>query len=362
MVLIGQKPDQISKLIMAIANQKNKPAGKKKKNSVRTLLQLTISVIFVLLIYGSSDLGSLFNTLRRVSWLTGIAVALLYTFGQIVSAYKWRILFQRVGIQRTFSETLHSYFLGMFVNTFGLGTVGGDVVRGIALRPGKGQRAAALGTVVADRVHGLVVLATIGCIAALFVRPEVFGAFVVPLAAIGIVCLPLAWWFGPKIITAIFPKHHRFGQAASQVAQAFPSKFVPVLTVTLISVFFHFVQIMMVVVIATELNAPLSLGYLCLVVPLANIASALPISINGVGVREAIYVLMLVPIGVPHETAIAFGAIWILAITIVSALGGLIVGPATAKLAERDALKTAEEEVLVKPSPEQFPNKKRAAL
>jgi hypothetical protein len=55
-----------------------------------------------------------------------------------------------------------------------------------------------------------------------------------------------------------------------------------------------------------------------------NILSTLPISWNGLGVRESGYVFFLRPLILSHEQAIAFGAMWLLATTASSAIRGLI--------------------------------------
>ncbi|MCB0360731.1 MAG: flippase-like domain-containing protein, partial [Bdellovibrionales bacterium] len=149
-----------------------------------------------------------------------------------------------------------------------------------------------------------------------------------PLWVVGAIALaPLAlagWLLGPKTLTKLFPPGHRFGNAATQVARAFPHAPRPLLTATAISAAFHCLQIGMHWIIAQELDLPLTLAYLFATVPLVNIAASLPISMNGLGIREAGYLFLFVPVGVEPASAIAFGALWILAVTVVSALAGFV--------------------------------------
>jgi len=65
---------------------------------------------------------------------------------------------------------------------------------------------------------------------------------------------------------------------------------------------------------------------LLLVIPFVNIVCSLPISWNGLGVREKAYTYFLAtaPAIVSYEQAVAFGAIWLLAVTVSSALGGIV--------------------------------------
>jgi hypothetical protein len=62
-------------------------------------------------------------------------------------------------------------------------------------------------------------------------------------------------------------------------------------------------------------------------VPFVNIASSLPISWNGLGVREKSYQTFFVasaPGLMTSEQAIAFGALWLLAVMTTSAIGGIV--------------------------------------
>ncbi|OVE80432.1 hypothetical protein BVY02_00170 [bacterium J17] len=298
-----------------------------KRLSTKFLIRLAVSGLFLWLVYRSVDSKNLLFTLRAISLQGILLIALLYTFGQVISAIKWRIFVQEVGIYRGISQTLKAYFLGMFVNTFGLGTVGGDLARSIALKPSKGERGGALATVVADRVHGLAVLLTIGALGIITVQPAVLGPYAVILACAAVVSLAFAWVWGPKLLVKIFPLEHKHGRSAVLAAEAFPRKIKPFLKATLISVFFHFIQISMNYVIARELGAPLSLAYLIATVPLVNAASSLPLSINGLGIRDAMYLFLFMPVGVSREAAVSFGVIWIVTVTLVSAVGGLALLP-----------------------------------
>ena len=57
-----------------------------------------------------------------------------------------------------------------------------------------------------------------------------------------------------------------------------------------------------------------------------NIASSLPISWQGLGIRENSYIFFLTaaPAIVSKEQAVAFGALWLLAVTVSSAIGGIV--------------------------------------
>jgi hypothetical protein len=59
--------------------------------------------------------------------------------------------------------------------------------------------------------------------------------------------------------------------------------------------------------------------------PLVSIFSALPVSLAGLGIREAGYVWFLSSVsGVPEERAAAFALLWLGVLLVSSAAGGLV--------------------------------------
>jgi uncharacterized membrane protein YbhN (UPF0104 family) len=58
------------------------------------------------------------------------------------------------------------------------------------------------------------------------------------------------------------------------------------------------------------------------VVPLVALAVVLPISINGVGVRENALAVLLAPHGVAAESAVAVGLLWLASQIVTGLIGG----------------------------------------
>lgn len=326
------------------------------KSTLSKLIRPSVSLIALALVVRFIEPSVFLGVISRISFSTIAFVAFLYTLGQLASVVKWSCLLRSSGITRPFSEILASYFLGMFVNTFGLGTVGGDAVRSLAIGRAKGKKATAFATVIADRVHGLTVLSIIGILGVFLANPfegtpsflsfmhdsqltgpmisqnidqsgavETNSVLAIAVGSALFIGLALGWWVGPSLLQKVFPPEHRLGSMVQRIALGFPRQFHVLLEATLLSVVLHALQIVIHVVIARALGVPLPLTLLLAIVPIVNIASSLPLSINGVGVREALYLFFFSARGIPPETAIAFGAIWICAVTIVSAIGGLAV-------------------------------------
>jgi hypothetical protein len=133
------------------------------------------------------------------------------------------------------------------------------------------------------------------------------------------------WIIGPWFLTML-PGHNKVVVKLRQVAAIFPRDIKTISIISAISVVFHCNQILLHALMASALHAEIPLETLFVVIPLVNIASSLPISWNGLGVRENSYMFFLTaaPALVSKEQAAAFGALWLLAVTATSAIGGIV--------------------------------------
>ena len=66
-----------------------------------------------------------------------------------------------------------------------------------------------------------------------------------------------------------------------------------------------------------------SLLHLLVIITLISVITMLPVSLNGLGVREASYVLFFQSIGVPEGIALSVSLLFFFLVTISSLIGGL---------------------------------------
>jgi uncharacterized membrane protein YbhN (UPF0104 family) len=73
-----------------------------------------------------------------------------------IQFYRWYILVRALGLPFTFRNAVRLGLVGLFYNTFLPGSIGGDLVKAFFIAKGQPERkAAAVATVVADRMFGL---------------------------------------------------------------------------------------------------------------------------------------------------------------------------------------------------------------
>jgi glycosyltransferase 2 family protein len=297
--------------------------------TIKQLIKPIISICMLALVLSLVDLSSLVSTMLSVPAFVVVTVVVGYTVGQIISAYKWWLIATAGSIETSYPNALKSYFIGMFANCFGLGTLGGDLTRAVLLANGKSVKAAALASVVADRAHGLAVLALLGTIATACLGTQSLNSVLNPgwvylLVIIG-TTIVVGWLYGPRILLRIVREENPLRKKAEQISEVFPKKTSVVLYITLISAAFHLLQISLHWIMGYGFGLSISWPFLLVTIPFINILSSLPISWNGLGVREASYIFFFASANIlSQEQAITFGAIWLLAVTISSSIGGVI--------------------------------------
>jgi uncharacterized membrane protein YbhN (UPF0104 family) len=264
------------------------------------------------------QVGQAFAKLRAGWWLAAVAALVL---AQLASARRWQLLAAPLGFPRPLGQMTAFYFIGMYFNLVLPTSVGGDVVRAWYLDGRSGRRLGAFACVLLDRLSGLVVLLAVAAAGVVF-SPLVLPAWVKWLvwgacasAALGLACLPLAARLG----TRISPK-------AGQLLRALGAVCSPrlLVTTTLLSVVVQVANVVLVWFVGLAIAAPVPGAYYWVLVPMVSLLTLLPISVNGMGVREGAMVLFLAPLGVGQGLPQTLAFLWFAVTAAVSLAGGLV--------------------------------------
>ena len=258
---------------------------------------------------------------------------LAYLAGQVIKCYRWVLLARPLGFALPFTEYLSYYLMGMFFNLFAPGMVGGDVGRVFYLARGsvqgdeknwKTRAAAATVSVVVDRAIGMAVLVWIAA-AALVAFPEY--AFP-PAIRYSIMALALgsvvAWMLLPAIDRFMRRGGRRHGRQLLAEAARYCSQGKLLVLTVLLSLLVHSIQAGIQLLLGYTLHLDLPWSYCFILYPLVDLITALPVSLNGIGLREGGYLFMLDRIDVGSERAIAFGLLWFFTAAVNALIGGVV--------------------------------------
>jgi glycosyltransferase 2 family protein len=289
---------------------------------VKLVIKLLFSSLLILLVLRSIESDEFIRLAQEISLFELFGVCLCYFFGQTISSVKWWLILKSHVTNLPYPKAFKAYFTGMLVNIIGVGTVGGDMTRAMMVSDASCPKTLSLASVIADRVHGLFVLGSIGTLSiGVFGRAMLPDSLVWGVASLGIVIL-ISWFYGPLLLKSFIRQDHFLRNKVDSFLAAFPRKLSTVAYITLVSATFHVWQISMHQLMAHSIGTHIPWTFLFICVPFVNIFSTLPISWQGLGVRENAYKFFFVPAYLKPEQALLMGMIWIASSTFTSLLGG----------------------------------------
>ncbi|HSE87517.1 MAG TPA: lysylphosphatidylglycerol synthase domain-containing protein, partial [Candidatus Binatia bacterium] len=101
-----------------------------------------------------------------------------------------------------------------------------------------------------------------------------------------------------------------------------------------LSFLLHLIQAWIHLLLGWALQIDIPFSYCIILYPLVGTFAAIPISLNGIGLREGGYIFLLGLIGINAEKGVAFGLLLFLIVAVDSLIGGLLFlmrkGPKTA--------------------------------
>jgi uncharacterized membrane protein YbhN (UPF0104 family) len=104
-----------------------------------------------------------------------------------------------------------------------------------------------------------------------------------------------------------------------------------------LSLLVHFIQSGMQILLGLALGLKIPWSYSFILYPLVGLFSSLPISFNGIGLREGGYLFLLAQIEISAEKAIAFGLLWFAMVALESLVGGVVFVVAKGRRARGDS-------------------------
>ena len=310
------------------------PAPSSRRETLLWIVKITVSAGLLYLLFTRIDVAKVWEHMRDAS-LGWIVFALaIYLVMLLVSTWRWQILLRTQHVEIPFGRLVNSYFAATFANNFLPSNIGGDVIRiADTARPAKSKTLAAA-VVLADRGIGVVGLGFIAACGSTIAahRSEAigpigpalfwFGLGAAVLAGVlviarperlGTLAKPLhvfhAEWVGRRIAT-ITEALHKFRKAPGTIVIAFVASIV----VQALLVGFY-------VAVATALRFSVPIGHMAMLVPVSFLVQMLPISVNGLGVREGTFVGYLAQIGVSKESAVALSLIGAVLVMVFSMAG-----------------------------------------
>ncbi|MEO6222681.1 MAG: lysylphosphatidylglycerol synthase transmembrane domain-containing protein [Vicinamibacterales bacterium] len=286
----------------------------------RWVIRAGVSGVVVAILLSIIPIDAVLHALRRTSPWTWSASVVVFFVGHYLNAWKLRLLLgPSPGLMRA---CVRAQYAGLVANLGLPGLAGGDLVRAAYLVPFTGlKRAATAG--IADRViDTLTVLLLVAVALPLAGTPPGISS-VVQRAGV--------WLAGGAVVVAlaavVLLRSRQFANLADHIGQAWMSLVTrpcALAGAVMISLVVQSAFVMTNVWLAQQVGVTTSLAAWFVAWPLSKLIAVLPISLGGIGVREAALVSLLAPYGAQREAVLASGILW-QAVLIVTGLAGLLV-------------------------------------
>jgi uncharacterized membrane protein YbhN (UPF0104 family) len=271
------------------------------RKPLTTALKIAFSCGLIAWVLHKTDLHSIGQSLLSASpaWL---ALALVMGIaGTLVQAKQWQRLLITVGLNRTIARCLRIVFVGNTFNAILPSSIGGDASRAVYIAERPGEKAPGAAAVALQRLlnfPGMVLLMGIGLIftatsdAAARVRPVALVGAALGLAIVGITLSPLIGRVAASPRLARLPGWKPLSTSL-QVLDGFRSQRAELAAATARGTMFWSLTVLNQWAYIRAVGIHPSLGYTALAVTLVNLATMLPLSINGFGAREGGYIALL---------------------------------------------------------------------
>lgn len=284
------------------------------------IIKSIVSIGLIWYLLSEVEFTAVYASLKSAQPIWLLFAFITLNIGKLLTGYRWQILLEAQGIKILLRSLIASVFVGQFFNSFLPTTIGGDAVRAYDTATQSKESTKSVTSVFIDRLIGVFALTLLAVLALLlgYIIGEDVRFYVLPVFLLFFICS-----FGAIIIynnslieiiirllksfnlTKIADKLNEYSQSFSMLKNK-PRVLIIALIVSIalqinVILFYYFIGV------ALDLNV--SFLYFSIIVPVALIVLLVPFSINGIGIREGIFVFLLTELGVLPKDAIALS--WI---------------------------------------------------
>ena len=290
-------------------------------------LRAIVGIAIVTLLVWRYDARSILRLITRERPSYFAAAIGVYLSTLVLSAYRWRLLAAILRLDAPFTDFLAYRFIATFANTLIPGVAGGDALRAIYLGRRTNHLGKAVTSVLTDRIVGLIGLFWLAASAAIFLRERGLPSVLTTLPILtGLIALAL-FVASPLIIRFVQVMPSRLSRYGGFIVTYLEHRSV-LLAALALSVIVQSVLAICQYLLALGIGIDAPLTLFLLFVPIAGVFASLPLTINGLGVREGAYLVLFGIAGVDRTNAIALGLLWF-ACTTIGALPGALAFVAT---------------------------------
>jgi glycosyltransferase 2 family protein len=301
-------------------------------------LSIAFAIILLTLVLSNISLQEVMDSLATLD-ISILFIALLLNIAVVVfTALRWRILYNVVETPPTLGRLTKVTFVSIFFNNIFPSVVGGDAYRTLNLS--KNDNATdnmerSLAIVFVDRSVGLIALMILGCFSLLFNRiiaiPPIVSILTISLLFAFITVLVLSMnqrayqllancfrWLPDQY----FQKIDSLLTRTQSNISVFRNHTILLIGGLIISFMQRFCWLLGAYCVALSLHLEISFITFILFMPVIEIIRLIPITIQGIGVREGLFIFFFGNVGISNSDAVLLATIIYLIPSVIGIFGG----------------------------------------
>jgi uncharacterized protein (TIRG00374 family) len=287
------------------------------KNTLITFLKAAVTILLLYFLFRQVDLHDFVATLKNARIKVLIGAFMLLWVGHYICIFRWRMLMRPLMPVMSLTQLFGIYCIGLFFNLTFPTVVGGDVVKMYYAGRSSKQYAQSFAATFLDRDAGMFAMMLIACCATLIKPMNVPGMpvrSIVWTATLGFVIANIAI-FKPSWHRILCRLLHSWNMSKTAtridtISSAFQvmGRHRLILAASLgISIINQLLVISVSWVLSLALRLEIPLPFFLVFIPVITLISMIPVSLNGMGLREYAFMSLFGAIGVDREACVALG-------------------------------------------------------
>lgn len=293
----------------------------------KRIFQLLISFTLLGVLIYWIDLGQMWRIVQTADVFLLILALMVATCNRILMAIKWNILLRVKGIHLSWFEVTRIYYTSTFLGVFLPPTIGVDTVKAYRVSREGADLTDVISSIVMERVLGMLALLAFGIMGGIIflttyanIEFNIMNVLqmlvVVTIGGVLVFIVSLSKSFG-AVVLKLFELVPRNGKYLRKVTETLETLYRSYQSYNenkaALGVFFmltcleNVLPVVRPYIIAMALGAYVPLSFLFVIVPIELVLIRLPISFDGFGIREGLFVYFLPMIGITANAAFTIG-------------------------------------------------------
>jgi len=302
----------------------------------KTAIKIVVSTVLMVFLIRKVSVAEVLRLVSAIDVPVFLAGVGCFFVSNLLGSFQWHQLLGASGVPLKFSQTFRFYFVGLFFNNFLPANIGGDAVKVYDVTRVGSSVYQVIAVTLLDRLLGIFSLCFLAVVATVYLSQVdgggPYGVYLVVFVACMIPALGF-YFFKPlgnllrKLVTLIRPLSldTRISSVLDYLGE-FKGRKPLVARLVGLSLVIQTLRVSTHVLIGLSLGVALDTTVLCqffVFVPLLSLAMIPPITINGLGIREGLGIILFANAGLGESDAFTMEFLTYVVSVVVSLVGFL---------------------------------------